>query len=139
MSSIDKVKVILYFLKRQFNFIIKKTMEDFFLFDEQPFEQLGGGVQRKIVAYTEDLMAVYVHFEKGAVGTPHAHDAHDQIGFCHAGSFEVVLGQGDSERKRIIKKGDAFRAPKEMWHGAVALEEGSVLLDMFSPMRKDFL
>ncbi|MFI3246969.1 MAG: cupin domain-containing protein [Ferrimonas sp.] len=114
-------------------------MENFFFNDEHPLEDLGGGVTRKIVAYTDELMVVYVHFEKGAIGAPHAHDAHDQIGYCHAGSFEVTLGEGDEAVTRIIKKGDAFRAAKNMYHGAVALEEGSVLIDTFSPMRRDFI
>ncbi|WP_028115961.1 cupin domain-containing protein [Ferrimonas senticii] len=114
-------------------------MTNLFHNQEHPFEHLGGGIKRKIVAYTNDLMAVYVHFDKGAIGTPHAHDAHDQIGFCHAGSFEVVLGEGDQQTKTVIKAGDAFLAPKQLWHGAVALEDGSVLLDIFTPMRIDFI
>lgn len=36
-------------------------------------------------------MLVVVHFEKGAIGTPHAHDIHDQIGYVAEGSFEAEI------------------------------------------------
>jgi quercetin dioxygenase-like cupin family protein len=37
-----------------------------------------------------------------------------------------------------LKKGDSYYADKNVMHGVVALED-SVLLDGFTPMRKDFL
>ena len=42
------------------------------------FQDLGGGVKRKILAYGESLMQVEVHFEKGAVGAMHSHP-HTQL------------------------------------------------------------
>ncbi|WP_027696608.1 cupin domain-containing protein [Vibrio litoralis] len=108
---------------------------NFFKFDENEWEVLGDGIKRKIVGYTDDLMAVYVHFEKGAVGEPHSHDIHDQIGYVAEGSFEAEI----DGVKQVLKKGDAYLARKHFMHGAVALEEGSVLLDVFSPVREDFL
>jgi quercetin dioxygenase-like cupin family protein len=39
--------------------------------------------------HTPDLMSVLVQFDQGAVGTPHAHDVHDQIAFVVSGAFEV--------------------------------------------------
>ena len=110
-------------------------MNPFFIADEQPWEELGDGIKRKIVAYTDDLMAVHVCFDKGAIGTTHTHEIHDQIGYVVNGSFEAeVDGQ-----KQILKKGDAFIARKHLLHGAVALEQDSVLLDIFNPAREDFL
>ena len=43
-------------------------MNSFFMLDENPWEELGGGIKRKIVAYTDDLMAVHLCFDKGAIG-----------------------------------------------------------------------
>lgn len=80
-------------------------------------------------------MMVCVHFAKGAIGTPHKHDIHDQIAYVAAGSFEVMI-EGE---KRILKTGDAYMAVKNEMHGVISLEEGSVLIDTFSPKRADFL
>jgi quercetin dioxygenase-like cupin family protein len=108
-----------------------------FFFDDQdtPWSELGEGIRRKIVGHTPELMSVLVHFDKGAIGTAHAHEAHDQIAFVVAGSFEVEVA-GET---RVLKAGDAFIAARQMHHGVVALEDGSMLLDQFSPRRDDFI
>ncbi|MBP9907700.1 MAG: cupin domain-containing protein [Rhodoferax sp.] len=110
-------------------------MAFFFSHQDTPWTELGDGIRRKIVGHTPDLMSVLVHFDKGAIGTAHAHDMHDQIAFVVAGSFEAdVAGM-----KRVLKVGDAFIAARQVHHGVVALEAGSMLLDQFSPSRSDFL
>ncbi|CAM2891017.1 cupin domain-containing protein [Vibrio diazotrophicus] len=110
-------------------------MNPFFNADEHPWEELGDGLKRKIIGYTDDLMVVHVQFDKGAIGHPHSHEIHDQIGYVVQGSFEAeVDGQ-----KKILKPGDAYIALKHFVHGAVALEQDSILLDVFNPAREDFL
>ena len=80
-------------------------------------------------------MVVLVQFDKGAVGEPHSHDSHDQIAYVVKGLFEVSV----NGEKKVLSTGDAFTAPKHTEHGVVSLEEGSLLMDIFSPKRDDFL
>jgi quercetin dioxygenase-like cupin family protein len=110
-------------------------MQHFFDNAATPWTELGDGIRRKIVGHTPELMSVLVQFDKGAIGTAHAHDAHDQIAFVVAGSFEVT----NDGIVRILRAGDAFIAPRHQMHGVVALENASILLDQFSPRRDDFL
>ena len=110
-------------------------MAAFFDNRDTAWTELGEGIRRKIVGHTPELMSVLVQFDEGAIGTAHAHDAHDQIAFVVAGSFEVEV-EGVN---RTLSAGDAFIAPKGHWHGVVSLEQGSMLLDQFSPRRDDFL
>lgn len=110
-------------------------MTRYFVNAEADWTELGDGIRRKIVGHTPELMSVLVQFDRGAVGTPHAHDAHDQIAFVVAGSFEAEVGGV----KRVLRTGDAFIAPRTVMHGVVALEAGSTLLDQFSPRREDYL
>jgi quercetin dioxygenase-like cupin family protein len=110
-------------------------MNAFFIDSENPWEDLGGGIKRKVVGYTDELMAVHVCFAKGAVGELHHHEEHDQVAWVGAGSFEVTV---DGET-RILKQGDAYTAAKFVPHGAVALEDNSILIDVFSPKRGEFL
>ncbi len=110
-------------------------MNAFFKDDTHPWEELGGGIKRKIVGYTDELMAVHVCFAKGAVGEVHSHDDHDQIAFVAAGSFEVTV----AGEKKVLTRGDAYTASKKVPHGAVALEDNSILIDAFSPKRTEFL
>lgn len=106
----------------------------FFINDDIDWENVEPGIKRKIMPYTDGLMAVLVNFDKGAVGSVHSHDIHDQIAICLQGAFEVEL----AGEKRIIKAGDAFLAGKGTPHGVVALEQDSQLLDTFNPYRQDF-
>ena len=91
------------------------------------------GMKRKIMAYDERLMLVRVEFQQGAVGTLHSH-RHTQISHVESGIFEVEIGG----EKKVLTTGDAFYVPPGAVHGAVCLEAG-VLIDVFSPMREDFL
>ena len=96
---------------------------------------LGDGIRRKVLAHTPDLMSVLVQFDKGAIGTPHAHDVHTQIAYVVAGAFEVTI----DGRTAVLRSGDCFVAQPHSTHGVVALEAGSTLLDQFSPRRDDYL
>lgn len=49
---------------------------------EVALEDLGSGVSRKILAYSENIMSVEVHFEKGAVGPMHNHP-HEQLTYSY--------------------------------------------------------
>ncbi len=110
-------------------------MSVFFDHAGTPWTDLGDGIRRKIVGHTPELMSVLVQFDQGAVGTPHSHDAHDQIAFVVSGSFEADI----DGHKRVLRAGDAFIAARHHRHGVVALEPDSTLLDQFSPRREDYL
>ena len=101
--------------------------------NELSWEQVDKGMKRKIMAYDEKLMVVKVEFEKGGIGSIHKH-YHSQITHIESGVFEVEIG---GERK-VLKAGDAFYIPPNVLHGAVCIEAG-VLIDVFSPMREDFI
>ena len=94
---------------------------------------LGGGVKRQILSHAEDMMAVRVIFDKGAVGAIHTHP-HSQISYVLKGKFEANIG-GEI---KIITVGDSYYTKPDLPHGVVCLEEGE-LLDVFTPERKDFL
>ncbi len=100
-----------------------------------PLVQLSDKTTRRVISYGEDLMMVEFGFKKGGVGEPHSHDEHEQIGYVAQGSFELIV----AGEKSIIKKGDTYYAPRKTLHGVVALEDDSILIDAFTPIRKDFL
>lgn len=96
-------------------------------------EDLGGGVTRKILSYSENLMSVELKFEKGAVGALHKHP-HEQIGYIVSGKLELLGG----EEKVVLETGDTYYMAPDEEHGVIALED-TVLLDIFTPMRMDFV
>lgn len=90
---------------------------------------------RRVLIHGEALMLVEFRFQKGGVGTPHRHEAHDQVGYIAKGSFDITVN-GES---RVVHVGDTYYAAKNELHGVVALEEDSVIIDTFTPPRADFL
>lgn len=95
---------------------------------------LGGGVVRKVLAHSENLMSVELKFEKGAVGAKHSHP-HEQIGYVISGSL-IYREEGQEDKE--LSAGDTYYVAPDVIHGVVALEE-TMLLDIFTPMRKDFV
>lgn len=112
---------------------MKRSGEFFCTADKMEWEILGGGVSRKILGWDNQIMMVKVKFEKGAIGSAHQH-FHTQATYCAAGKFEFTIG----EKVQIIKAGDGVYIPPQLVHGTVCLEDG-ILIDVFSPVREDFL
>lgn len=105
----------------------------FFKSAEMPWEELGGGVSRQIQGFDNQIMMVKVKFEKGSVGAPHQH-FQTQTTYCASGKFEFTV----NGEKSIINVGDGVYIAPNLVHGALCLEAG-ILIDVFSPVREDFL
>jgi quercetin dioxygenase-like cupin family protein len=112
---------------------MKASSESFLIDVELPWEDLGEGVQRKVVGYNADLMMVKFKFKKGGVGAPH-HHVHSQGAVVLSGVFELTI----NSEKKILKAGDGYFVEPNIVHGAICLEDG-ILLDAFTPLRQDFL
>ena len=74
-----------------------------------------------------------VEFAEGAVGEIHAHP-HSQASYVESGEFDVYV---DGVEQRL-GPGDSFYIKPNLDHGAVCCKAG-VLIDVFSPVREDFL
>ena len=92
------------------------------------------GVMRKLLGYGGSLMMTEVTFKKDAVGSIHSHP-HEQVSYITQGSFEFNL----DGKIQIVRKGDSIYIPSDTLHGVKALEEDSVILDVFTPQREDFI
>jgi quercetin dioxygenase-like cupin family protein len=97
------------------------------------WEVVAPGVKRKIMAYNDNIMLVKVAFEKGGIGSLHNH-YHSQVSYVARGQFEIEV----NGEKKVLKVGDVFYAAPNLMHGAICLEDG-LLIDVFSPMREDFI
>lgn len=96
-------------------------------------QQAGEGVVRRVLAYSGQLMCVENTFAAGAVGALHSHP-HTQITYVVSGRFSFTIG-GET---REVGPGDTMLKTDGVVHGCTCLEAG-VLLDIFDPMREDFL
>ena len=111
---------------------IRKSKE--FLFgSEIEWEDVAPGLKRQIMGFDDKIMLVKVQFRKGAVGELHKH-RHSQVTYVESGAFQMTIG----DEVKSLRGGDSFYIPPDVRHGCVCKSDG-VLIDVFSPVREDFL
>ncbi len=84
--------------------------------------------------FGENLMLSQVEMEEGAV-IPLHHHPHEQGGVLLSGSMELQIG----DETRVIKPGELYLIPSNVPHRAVAIGGPAVVLDVFSPVREDYV
>jgi len=91
------------------------------------------GLTRKVHAYNPRLMLTEHVMEAGSVFPRHSHP-HEQLAYLVSGRIVVACGGYTFE----AVAGDSFIVQGGIDHQVTALER-SVALDIFTPMREDYL
>lgn len=102
-------------------------------YDEAKCQELDSGVERRILAFCDEMMSVEHKFKEGQIGDLHSHP-HTQITYVASGIFEFEI----DGVKKVVKPGDTLLKQDGVIHGCVCLADGA-LLDIFTPLRNDFL
>src|SRR2546423_5870755 len=98
-----------------------------------PVKRLEEGIERQMIV-GEKLMICRLRFAPHVVTPPHDHP-HEQITLVERGRVLFTVGA----EERIAEAGDVLHFPSGSWHGATMLDEEVILIDIFSPIREDFL
>jgi quercetin dioxygenase-like cupin family protein len=101
--------------------------------EDIPVERIAPGVERQMV-WGERLMVCRLRFRPGVVTAVHTHP-HEQITLVERGRVRFTI-DGDT---RVASAGDVLHFPSNLSHGATMLDEDVVLVDIFTPIRQDFL
>ncbi len=91
------------------------------------------GIAQKTLVYGASTLMVEFRLQKGANLPLHAHP-HEQTGYLVRGRIRLTIGPDT----RDVFPGDSWCIPGDMPHGAETLED-SVAIEVFSPVRKDYL
>jgi quercetin dioxygenase-like cupin family protein len=97
------------------------------------YNQLLEGVRLKNLVLGERMHLTKVTLDQGAVIPEHQHPQ-EQTGYMLSGKLRF-FGQGG---ETIVTPGDCWTFASGETHGAEALED-SVVLELFSPLREDYL
>jgi quercetin dioxygenase-like cupin family protein len=98
-----------------------------------PVEQLDAGLQRQMIV-GERMMICRLRIAPHVVTPAHDHP-HEQMTLVESGRALFTIG----DEQRIASAGDVLHFPSGTWHGATMLDEEVILVDIFSPIREDFL
>jgi len=98
-----------------------------------PVERPSEGIERQMVV-GNNLMICRFRFAPHLVTPEHSHP-HEQMSIVVRGRVRFFV-EGE---ERVAGPGEVLHFPPECWHGATMLEEEVELIDIFSPLRQDFL
>ena len=106
---------------------------NFIFGNEAEWVQINDEMRRQILGYDDNMMLVKIEFKAGGIGYAHQHE-HRQCTYVVSGVFEFHVG----DVTKTVKAGDGLYMEPNVLHGVKCIEEG-ILIDTFSPARKDFL
>ena len=98
-----------------------------------PVERPGEGIERQMVVGRR-MMVCRFRFAPHLVTPEHSHP-HEQMSLVVSGKVRFFV-EGE---ERVAVPGDVLHFPPDCWHGATMMEEEVILIDIFSPVREDFL
>jgi quercetin dioxygenase-like cupin family protein len=82
----------------------------------------------------QQVMLSVVDFEPHAVVEAHSHP-HEQMGLLLEGELEFFIG----DEHKVLRPGEMWRIPGGVVHKAIAGATGVKALDVFCPIREDYL
>jgi quercetin dioxygenase-like cupin family protein len=98
-----------------------------------PSESIAPGITRQMM-WGERVMVCRLTFDPGVVTAVHSHP-HEQIVLVERGRVRFSV----DGRDYLASAGDIVHFRSGCLHGATILDEPTVLIDIFSPVREDFL
>jgi quercetin dioxygenase-like cupin family protein len=109
------------------------TLSNQYNWETIPFENIGEGIERQMIV-GEKMMICRLRFAPNTVTPAHEHP-HEQMTIVEKGKVLFTLG----DEQKVVQAGDVLHFPSNFWHGATMLDEEVILIDVFSPIREDFL
>jgi len=98
-----------------------------------PVDHPAEGIERQMFV-GEQMMICRFRFAPFLVTPEHAH-LHEQMSLVLKGRIRFFI----EGKERIAGPGDVLHFPSNCVHGATMMEEEVVLIDIFTPVREDFL
>jgi len=98
-----------------------------------PIERIGDGIERQMI-WGERLMVCRLRLQPHVITAIHTHP-HEQMTLVERGRVRFFV----DGQERIASPGDVLLFPSGVRHGATMLDEEVVLVDIFTPLREDFL
>lgn len=98
-----------------------------------PVEQTAAGIERQMVV-GQNMMMCRFRFAPFVITNEHSHP-HEQMTLIVQGKVKFTI----SGEEHILSAGDVLHFPPHNRHGATMLDEEVILIDIFSPIREDFL
>ena len=101
--------------------------------DKKGYSSPLDGIEQKTLVYGDKTLMTEFLLKKGSTLPRHVHP-HEQTGYLVKGCLRLYVGADDYE----AQPGDSWCIPPGAEHGAEIIED-SVAIEVFSPVREDYL
>lgn len=91
------------------------------------------GISFNVLAIGEKSMVTKMNYKQGDYAPAHSHP-NEQSGYVISGKYNITIG--DSEE--LITTGDSYVIPENVPHSVKVIEAG-IIIDIFTPIREDYL
>ena len=101
--------------------------------DKSGYKDVLDKIQQKTLVHGDKTLMAEFKLEKGALLPKHSHP-HEQIGYLVSGHIALTIGDVTHQ----VNPGDSWCIAEDVEHNATAVED-SVAVEVFSPVREDYL
>jgi len=101
--------------------------------DDNNYREVLDKIRQKTLVWGEKTLMAEYRLDKGAVLPRHSHP-HEQTGYLVAGCLDLTIG---AETHRV-EPGGSWCIAGNVGHNALAVED-SVAIEVFSPVREDYI
>lgn len=98
-----------------------------------PVKPVNKLLTRRMISGEQGTIGYFI-YKKGAVVPTH-HHRNEQYSLINSGSVSVKIG----EKEYIVKAGEGIIIPSNVPHSFTALEDNTIDIDFFAPVRKDWI
>jgi quercetin dioxygenase-like cupin family protein len=127
--ALDNMSLQVYEISRK----SKREIDMFERHSEAGYRDMLEGVEQKTLAHGEKTLMSKFYLQANAVIPMHSHP-HEQTGYMITGHAVFTCGAEKIE----VREGDSWCIPGDVEHGVEVISD-SVILEVFSPVREDYL
>jgi len=113
--------------------VYKEEPMNVYQLDTMPKENVNEEIASRLITGS-NVMLCFFNFKAGAKVPPHQH-VNEQVSYVLEGSLKFRIGN----EEQVVSAGQVVHIPSNAEHEVEVLEKGASVLDIFSPIRQDFL
>lgn len=95
------------------------------------------GVSLDVLSIGDKSMVAKMNYVNGNFATTHSHP-NEQSGYVISGKYRLIIDTPTGEIDVILNQGDSYAIPENYPHSFEVIEGGEVV-DVFTPIREDYL
>jgi GNAT superfamily N-acetyltransferase/quercetin dioxygenase-like cupin family protein len=104
---------------------------------EEAGKKVFKGVSLDVLSIADKSMVTKMNYVNGDFATIHSHP-NEQSGYVVSGQYRLIIDSPERKIDEVLNPGDSYAIPENYPHSFEVIEGGEVI-DVFTPIREDYL